>query len=444
MTVFIVIFVSSISVILGRILFGKWFNHLTIYAALWGMMLALYELKFLRFIDIQPYAWLVIISGYLAFCLGIVTCFAAKGSFDEKEEVPGRSGVPEIPLLSDGGKVLKTAIWISGTIGMAAAVQNWIVLLNHFGSIGSIFLAANQIYRTRVEAEIPGVIPYVSAFSGVGIILAGIYTAYKNKITLAALLPIAGALLKSLAMFGRVWMLIALVQFVSSFVLFKSFLQLKRKGNAKLTISLAIVFIVFVAGASLVKNTRGTYEVYKGASSEMQDIKGGIVISPSVYLYLSSHAGVLSKYLEEGKETARWGQYTFSPFYNVLAKFHLTEKVPFDSRGYFIPMWTNSGTYLRDLHVDFGVPGIWVFPYLLGLISTFLWFKFYSTGGMRYFVIFVHMYVIISISFITIATRGADWYFGLAVLLIVMPFLEKLAGRKALRDNNNSGQLIEQ
>ncbi|MGE5351253.1 MAG: O-antigen polymerase [Ignavibacteriales bacterium] len=443
MSVFFVIAVSIIVIVLSKILFHKWFNHLAIYTGLWGMMLSLYELKFLRYIDLRPDAWLVVVSGFLAFLLGIVTYFAARGCFPKKEDVSKRFSISEIPILADGGKVLKAGIWIAGIIGLAAAIQNWIVLFKYFGNIQSIFLAANQIYRTRVESEIPGVIPYVSAFSGVGIVLSGIYTAYKNRITMVAILPIVGSLLKSLAMFGRIWMLLALVQFVASLVLFKSFMKPNKKGNKTIIISLTVIFLLFVTGASLVKNTRGTYEVYKGASKEMQAIRGGVVISPSVYLYMSAHIGVLSKYLEEGTETAKWGQYTFSPFYNVLAKFGLTERVPFDSRGYFIPMWTNSGTYLRDLHVDFGVAGIWVFPYLLGLISTFLWFKFYSTGGLRYFVILVHLYVIVSISFITIATRGADWYFGLGVLIIIMPFLEKLAKRKSLQNNNNSGQLID-
>ena len=136
--------------------------------------------------------------------------------------------------------------------------------------------------------------------------------------------------------------------------------------------------------ASLVRISRNigteTSESYEGTSNELRQFKDNLIISPSLYLYLSSDVGVLSQYLRsEGTsypemDYTQFGQNTFLPVYNFLSKFGFIDRVSGYQRGYFIPMWTNTGTYIRELHADFGITGILLGPYLIGLLITWIAF----------------------------------------------------------------------
>lgn len=426
----IVISVFGLIVILySKNKFGNWFNHLAIYAFVWTVMIFLYELKLLKYFPLSDSAWFVILSGATSFIIGVLTIIYW---YDNDNKSDFFVDSKKIAIISDNGQTLKQLLYITGMIGLLSALQNWYVLISNFGSIPAIFLSANTVYRARVDSQIEGVIPYFHAFSSIGITLAGFYTAYKNRLTIASSIPIFAAVLKSLAMFGRIGMLIALVQFVSAYFLARQIFKRKdTKVNYKTVVSIIIVFVIIITAASFVKSFRGTYERYKGASSELAYLADNPIFSPSVYLYLSSHIGVLSRYLEEDKETHRLGENTFAAIYNLVAKFGISEKVPYDVPGYYLPMWTNTGTYLRDLHADFGVFGVFFVPYLLGLVTTLFWFKFFLSGKFVYFSILVQLYIVISISFFSFVTRGAEWIFTLVFLIVISPIIERKARIKS-------------
>ena len=81
------------------------------------------------------------------------------------------------------------------------------------------------------------------------------------------------------------------------------------------------MFILFVGSATIIKDFRGTFESYKASSSSLNKLEKGLIISPSIYLYVSSHVGVLSKYFQDPREKAMFGENTFQPIYNFLSKF---------------------------------------------------------------------------------------------------------------------------
>ena len=77
-------------------------------------------------------------------------------------------------------------------------------------------------------------------------------------------------------------------------------------------------------------------------------------------------------------EHPRFGENTFAPIYGILARIKVVEPPDWFQRGYNVPMWSNTATYLREIHADFGYIGLALFPYLLGLVTTFFWFKLYQ------------------------------------------------------------------
>jgi len=407
-------------------LFGRSFNHLNIYAIVWGVVVILYEVRLLKYIDISAFTWLIILYAFVAYVLGTVTIFLAR--FNYKPKIIRFESLP--PLLLNDGKYLYSLILIFTFVGLFSALQHWSLLIHKFGSIQSIFIQADAVYRLNVENKMPGVIPYIHIASYLAVFFSGVYTAYKNRITFVAILSLAAVILKDLAIFGRSGILVGFLLFLTSFMLFKYYIENsawkhKIKTSSRNTVIAGIVIaILFLAGISTVKSFRGKSDSFKATSQSFKQYNDNFLISPSVYLYASSHIGVLNKYFEEDNESASVGENSLMPIYNFLSRYDIVKHPNFFQKGYLIPMWTNTGTYLREVHADYGDVGLLLFPYLLGMLCTYFWFRFYETGKMISFLILVYLYLIVGLSFFVIITRTATWFLSFASLLIAIPIIE--------------------
>jgi hypothetical protein len=93
-----------------------------------------------------------------------------------------------------------------------------------------------------------------------------------------------------------------------------------------------------------------------------------------------------------------------------------------------------TGTYLREIHADFGYTGLFLVPFLMGLITTFYWFRFYEKKKLIDFVILVYMYITVALSFLVIISRTSIWFISFAALLAFVPLLEKYKGNNPEKD----------
>ena len=433
MSLIIIFVISFLGILLGKFLFKHWFNHLTLYCFIFGGSIFLYEMKLLPYVDIIPFTWFIIISAFLSFLMGILTIIAARNLYREKPTHIEHSDIM-LTIFSDDGKVLKYSILFFSFISLYAAVEFWMVLIRQFGSIPAVFLNAQVIYRLNISGKLSGTTPYIYLVGYVAVFLAGIYTAYKGKFTLLAFIPIFSLILRDLAGSGRAGMLFALMEFIFTIILFRYLLnkdRLRRFKFSKLSIIIvsAILLGLFIASASLVKVSRGVVkaENYSGASRELRQTRDNLILSPSLYLYLSSDVGVLSKYFSSDGEDTPFGQNTFMTAYLFLSKFNIVERPHEFQKGYFIPMWTNTGTYIRELHADFGMLGVLLGPFLLGLLMTWFWFKFFENHSLIALAFLVYLNIIVGFSFFVMATRVIYWSTSLLMLILFLPILQKLA-----------------
>jgi oligosaccharide repeat unit polymerase len=432
MSLLFISFFALSGIVAGKIIFEKWFNHLTLYCFVMGGLIFLYELKLLPYHDIIPIAWFYIISAFLSFLFGIFTILSIRNLFFNESKCFEASLIT-LDIFLDKGKSVKYFLIFFGSVGLIAAIQNWLVLLGMFGSIPAVFLNAPIIYRMGIEGEIKGVIPYIFTFGYVAVFFAGIYTAYKGKFTFLTFFPFLGIVIREIAIVGRAGMLLGFLEFIFSFILFRHLLNSDVKQRFKFSrtnafIASALLITFLVISASVVRLTRTPAgEKYRGADKELMQFKNNPIISPSIYLYLSSDVGVLSKYFEQGGEDVMLGQNTFLPVYRFLSRFGIVERPPDFLKGYFIPMWTNTGTYIRELHADFGITGVLFGSYLLGLLCTWLWFKFYVEKKTLAFVFLVYFYLIIGFSFLVVASRLAQWFISLILLVLCIPLVEKFS-----------------
>ncbi len=441
MSIFLTLLIGISSILLSKYLFRKWFNHLAIYTFIWMSMITFYEMKLIRFVPLSGETWVVITFAFFAYLLGIVTVFTARSTFGKSND-PFYEEKIIISLFKDDGRIIKYLIIIFSIIGILSALQHWSVLIKEFGSIIAVLVKANLAYRMRVEGDLKGVVPYLFILSFVGVFLSGIYTAYKNKITFISILPILAVILKEMANISRAGILFGFFLFVFSFFLFRQLLR-KEPGKygetnkVKVFIAVLLILILMGSGAMLIKTFRQPIDDFQASSRELSQFEGGAFISPSIYLYSCSHLGVLNKYLEHQVEDPYIGENTFLPVYNFLSKFQVVPELSFFQKGYFIPMWTNTGTYLREIDADFGKFGLLSIPFLLGIVTTFFWFRFYEKHKIIDLLILTYLYLIISFSFLVMVTRLSSWFISLMILLVLLPLIEM--GVTALSSRNSGG-----
>jgi len=433
--------ISILGILLGKYLFKKWLNHLTLYSFIFGSSVFLYELKLLPYVNIIPFAWFIIIVSFLSFLLGTITIISARNLYREDPIVIEKLDV-SFKIFSDGGRTLKYAIILFSLISIYSTIEFWMFLIKQFGSIPGVLINAQVIYRLNVSGELIGFTPFISLFGFVALFFAAIYTAYKRKFSLLSFIPLVSIIIREIGQAGRAAMSVALVEFTIAFFLFRYLLNndySKRFNFSKTSaiVSSTLLLTVFILAVSVVKisRTSESSEKFSGASSGLSQTKENIFISPSVYLYASSNVAVLSKYFSSEGENTGIGQNTLQTLYLVLAKLGIIERPYERPKGYFIPMWTNSATYLRDLHADFGIAGVLLGPFFLGLLITWLWFKFYEKQSIIAFTFLVHFYLVVVFACLGIVTRFTFWSLTLLFILLFIPVLEKistLVSRKTL------------
>lgn len=437
MSILLTFIIGILSILIGKYIFKRWFNHVTIYTASWGMYIILYELKLMRYIDLSSDFWFALVITFTGFISGVITFKVSKNNFEKESDDKKEYNFDQHVLFRNDANLLKLLILVFSIIGLITALLHWYVLINKFGSMANVLIQANIIYRMRVEGELTEVVPYLYIVAYCGTFLGAVYTAYKRKITLLALLPLVAVIIKDIASIGRAGIFLGFLLFVITFFLFHYALIQQTDKNGKhsyrgVIIAFIIIAIIAIGSATAVKTIRGTMESFKTSTSALNKLQSSAIITPSIYLYFSSNVGVFSKYLESEDEEAYFGQNTFLPIYNFLSRFDVVEHPGFYPKGYMIPMWTNSATYLRELHADFGVIGLFLIPFLLGLLTTYYWFRFYSRGNFFDFIILVYLYLIVGFSIFYMVTRSAAWVISLIILLVSFGVINYIESKKKI------------
>jgi uncharacterized membrane protein YiaA len=431
MVTFVTVIVLILVLVLNHFLFKKLINHLTLYAFSWALYIILYDLRLMNYPDIKSVTWFVILLTFFHFILGILTVFAARRIFNKNNDVFSEEKEDELPFAKDNGQVLKISIYFFGLIGLYAAYHHWMELIAKFGSITKVLLNANIIYSMRVSGEFEGSLPYLYTVAYVGVFLSAIYTALKERVTFVAIIPMIAVILKDTASVGRTGILFAFLLFFLTFLTTRysiSTIKTKKKLNRKgLIIGVIIIVLLAISAVSLIKTFRGQIETYTATSRSLNKFKNSLFISPSLYLYFSSNPVVLNRYLMFEDENLMIGENTFLTFYNFISKFGVIDHPKFYPKGYFVPMWTNQATYLREIHADFGYFGVFTIPYIMGFLCTLWWFRYFETNNTNYLILYSFLNMVVSMGIMIMITRMAAFWIALIILLLSIPVIEKLS-----------------
>lgn len=359
-------------------------------------------------VDLSNYTWIVIITSYLAFSLGIVLCYSSWKTFHQSTEF-SQWLYKDLYLFNDNGKFLLKVTYILSLIGIIAAIHHWIILIREYGSFFEVFARAQRIYHFREDNSIP----YIWLSSYIAVFLSAIYSAYAGKFHITAFYSILGVSLKSMAYFTRSGILLGLLEFIFGFVLFRnvlnSFEGQKFVNRKKIIITILISCIIMTAAASIVKISRETMDEKVSGLSNQHEFDGNLFLTPSIYFYLSSQVATLSEYLEYDNENHLPAEYLLLPIYRVLGNFDIVEKPNFNSKGYRVPVWTNTATYLRNFHSDFGILGLLIGPFIIGFLSSYFWIRLFYYKEIIYIIYLTFIMVVIGMSFFVLQSQTAFW-----------------------------------
>lgn len=416
---------------IGRHLFKRWFNPIFLYLISWAFILYLYDLKLIIYTSISDFTWITVSFAFISFFLGCLIVYLGRGIYNDNSSLFLEKLDITEPWDDDKQKKLKRIIIYTSVIGLLAAIQHWYALIKEFGSFSMVLLSAGDIYSMRVAGEHFGKIPYLVLCSYAAVFLSAIYSAYRNKFTYLVIIPLIAVILHDAANLARAGVFFSFVLFGVTFITTRFFFKSrysseKYNDNKNIIITVVIVVVLAVGSVSLIKMVRNPIEgKYKTTTIQLKQLNESGLLPTSVYLYFSSPIAVLSKYLDNRDEVAVWGENTFYPIYNNLNKFGLEVPLEAYPKGYFVPMWVNSATYIRELDLDFGPLGILIVPFVIGFLSTFFWFKYFEKGSLIYLTFYSFTSILTVFSVFYMASRLTFWFFGLIFSILLILYFDR-------------------
>jgi oligosaccharide repeat unit polymerase len=426
MDLFIIITISAAAILLGRALLHRWFNQITLYVVVWSMSLMLFQFRLLNYYPLEAETWIVIVDGFLAFIFGTITVFFARFACQHQGRLLPAHRNEQYSALEI--KILPRVIWVLSIISLLAVLQHWYVLIGMFGSVQKVVVMGSILYAMRVKNAIAGTVPYLGALAPPAMLFAGRYAAISGKFRPVVVIPIVTVVIGAISDMGRANMLISGILFFSGYMLSKrkpqSVLPGTASGKAQKFLTLLVGAVLIIGTAELVRSNRGMIESIEGASPALQRLHAASFITPSVYEYFTVHHGVLNQYLKLDQEHTGWGENTFGPAYRILSKFGFDTYTSDYMLFYRTPIGANTGTYLRELHADFGVIGILIVPYLLGLLGAWVWYRYLDNPSYLKIVLISHFFIVIAFSLLMQATRLGYWWISLFAASIPACYLD--------------------
>lgn len=433
----------------GKYAFGQWFNHLSLYSAIWGIALFLFELRLIDYYPLEHETWAILFVGSLSFVIGALTVWAYK------KAVPGQSRASrEIsdPIHLDDKNLqrsLTRVLWILNVITFAAVLQHWYVTVKLVGGIPQVLVLGNLLYSYRIEHGMPGGVPYLKSLTLLSSMLGGVLTAMTGRLKFAALVPLVTVFLGELVAQGRSLLIQSGIFFMAGYLLTRPhIIQRSRVQTVGVRIRrfavLALVVAVMVMATELIRSNRGgMVSNFSGTTSALKKYNRDWVFSPSLYLYLTANYGVLNQYLKHNHGDAPWGGNSWGPVYHILEKLGSTTRLQSYGTFYPTPAVANTGTYLLDLYEDYGLGGIVVYPYLLALLTSIVWFRLRENFRFSTLVILSSLLAIVVMSLFMIILRGGDLYMVAGVGIVLGRYLDRHLAAHTARTARIPGKMLE-
>lgn len=437
MSAFYIVVFGLCMIIIGRIMLGGWFNHLTLYSLIWTFTLFLNSLRLIKYKPIIIEAWILIFTAWISLYLGTAVVVLCKKIYSMPEENNHKKNEAELCGSAYYIRMLGVTIAIFCLLGFIGIITLYYDLIKIFKNIFIALGYAGILYQLRVEGIVGGM-PYLSSFLYSASWLAGVYTAIRRRINLLTILPLLLIAIHAFLMMARWGALMGAFLFLVAYLYSSKYLNPKatRVIKRKMLIPVIIAILLALFVSEQVRLLRGVIESFKtyGGTETIEKLRNVPFFSPSIYFYLSGNPVVLSEYLKKGGEKNFPGSYTFAPLYRFLAKFDIISRPSYYQPFYYTPVPMNTGTYIREIHADFGEAGVLLFPFFIGLLCGAIFLA--STLRMSNLLILAYANLIIFTSFVVNAMSLGyliiSFFLSLGTLLVIKHYARKKLTEKII------------
>lgn len=402
-----------------------------IYGLIWFTLLTLTQLPIIEYNELSVLAIALFYIAYFFFL--IPSLFSSKKSYEcmlrELEDV--------------NVSALRKIAYITLIIYTFVALIAMIYIVKYFGGLSKIF---DSPYSTREEYMNADIIPLIVSYSlSLSYIPAGIFSYLlfftKTKVfdKLLYLSPLLVVACLDLMSFSRMNTIFHIIIYFSSFCLrLTKMKRIERRKYLRIIISSAIIVVIVLVVPKLFRNhgdySTDTYWKYSYIDN-INPITGSFL---HLFTYATGPIVAFSEFVTNFKGDFLFGQASFLPIYNLLARVLPFVKTDFSIlyKSVYVPFPINIFTFLREAYTDFGIFGVMGVPIIWGLLCN-LCLKVRLKNNFLKIVIlqYVYLYLIFGI-FYTPYSQGSP-AFGMFLYFFTVLFLGKKLNRKALYRSAN-------
>ncbi|HWO89875.1 MAG TPA: O-antigen polymerase [Gemmatimonadales bacterium] len=410
--------------VVGWAIHQRWFNPVTAYSAIWGMVLALTTSGLIHYYPISGAAWGYIALAWIQLTLGSAAMSGLAYRLQPLASPPRADSMP-----SD--RRLVTAIVVLTTLAAIALGAELAVALRGSSNLTEALLKQmNARYIARVQGEEGGVIPYLGSVAFTACALAGVLTRRIRRLAAINAIPLIVVSIQGVLTAGRTGVGIAAALFVAGLAFAPPAPQELQRRSRRISTAIGLVVVLMVAagGFTLVSANRGLVVDLPGVDPRLSSTSRHVPFLPSVVAHLSVSPPVFSEYLKAGAPAMPFpGAYTFAPFARVLSRVGIGSPVAYYEESYFTPVEANVGTWLKNWYADFGPAGVALMPFVFGLVIAYLMARLRrgNCAGATCVLVLSHLMAVIMMSFTFNIMVLGDWWVSLITAAVVGAILGK-------------------
>lgn len=420
---FIFIITGVIVLILAKLLFNTWFSPFGVYGLVWIGTLLLYYIPIVYYYPLSAQALVLICLSFFSFALGAFTIGLVSNNKRFKN-TPSKFRNREI-MQKNFNRVFRLVIFLFSFASFLGLFYVLLDLGKVFGFQG-LFTYYGSLYRRRAFTSLSiglyygGILSYCLAFIYSSACLSGIYMAMNHKTFSALYLTFLNIILYEIIYVGRAEIITFFILFLSGYYLTIRYNKISKKDKfyrIVLSFGLILLMIFIFISSLLAKGTGKELLAYTSISLPS--------FLYNIYTYPTSSIGAFNAFLERENGKLLLGQATFYPIAVILHKLKLIshlEETSYVLDNVYVPIPTNTFTYLRPLYEDFNVLGLIIIPYFIGLLSSYIFVSLKGNFSLVKVIVLSYIY-----AFIVFSIQGnLFWNFYYVISIISTCLITKI------------------
>jgi len=407
------------SLYLSKNLFGTYSTPLSLFLLSWNGLFILSNLKLVNYYDISTKASSLIILFSVVFFLGSITIAMY---FNKVKNSICRSVIENQNKFSNTNfEGIEKYITIAVVFSCVSLVLYLVEIYFLIGLRNAIFM--NPYQFRSYGAELNKLFSYMMiTFSIGGSVLTGIIIARGRKFKFRYLLLLLPSLFRAVLTGERIMIIYSILSFIIPLLVIR--LRINKRYTKKIKNTLIISIIILTLLFIYVGKSR---DQYASSSVYVTSLYPSIA---KVYVYTTGSFVAFSEWLQTWDGKLNYGANTFTPVFSVLYNLGVinNKSINLQTVGILefinIPFKFNVYTFLKDIINDFGYLGLTVYGWLLGLISSYVFYKVNLKTNSS---LFFDLWLVIITFYLTfgfiasISTFSSLWYgyiFAFLVLLL--------------------------